>query len=108
MCERVFVLHKGKSIYDGDFNELINNINPHRRLIFEFIKLPNDKFIEDLKMKFSFEINDKILTATLAESNLQLLLSSLLENCKAGNISFEDLPVDDTLRNFFQNPEKYI
>lgn len=108
MCERVFVLHKGKSIYDGDFNELINNINPHRRLIFEFIKLPNDKFIEDLKMKFSFEINDKILTATLAESNLQLLLSSLLENCKVGNISFEDLPVDDTLRNFFQNPEKYI
>ena len=108
MCERVFVLHKGKSIYDGNFNELIKNINPDRRLIFEFIDVPNQKFIDTLKKKFNFEINSKILTSTLPESDLQKLLSSLLEYHKANNISFEDLPVDDTLRNFFQNPKKYI
>ena len=108
MCERVFVLHKGKAIYDGDFNELIKNINPHRRLIFEFIKSPNHHFINSLQSKFKFEMKGKILTANLSESNLQNLLSSLLENHKANNISFEDLPVDDTLRNFFQNPDKYI
>jgi len=108
MCERVFVLHKSKAIYDGDFNELIENINPHRRLIFEFIKSPNHHFINSLQSKFKFEMKGKILTANLSESNLQNLLSSLLENHKANNISFEDLPVDDTLRNFFQNPDKYI
>tara|TARA_Y100000814_G_scaffold291582_1_gene268293 strand:- start:194 stop:1183 length:990 start_codon:yes stop_codon:yes gene_type:complete len=108
MCERVFVLHKGKSIYDGDFNELINNINPHRRLLFEFIESPDEKFINSLKSKFDFTMNNKILTANLSESKLQNLLSCLLENHKANNISFEDLPVDDTLRNFFQNPKKYI
>ena len=37
MCNRVFVLNKGKSIYDGDFKTLIKNVNPERKLIFEFI-----------------------------------------------------------------------
>jgi len=108
MCERVFVLHKGKSIYDGNFNQLIKNINPDRRLIFEFMNKPDIKFINSLKENFSFTINNKILTANLPEANLQQLLSNLLKSHKANNISFEDLPVDDTLRNFFQNPNKYI
>jgi len=108
MCERVFVLHKGKSIYDGNFNQLIKNINPDRRLIFEFMNKPDIKFINSLKENFSFTINNKILTANLPEANLQQLLSNLLKSYKANNISFEDLPVDDTLRNFFQNPNKYI
>ena len=108
MCKRVFVLHKGKSIYDGDFNQLIKSINPSRRLIFEFMSTPNTDFINELNNKFKFEINNKILTAILPESDLQKLLSYLLENYKANNISFEDLPVDDTLRSFFQNPKKYI
>ena len=32
----------------------------------------------------------------------------LLKEYTAHNISFEDLPVDDTMRNFFENPKKYI
>ena len=110
MCKRVFVLHKGKSVYDGDFNTLIKNINPERKLVFEFINEPDYQFINNLKNDFSSDINinNKILTATLSESDLQELLSVLLKNNKANNISFEDLPVDDSLRNFFQNPNKYI
>ena len=108
MCERVFVLHKGKSIYDGNFNQLIKNINPDRRLIFEFMNKPDIQFLNTLKENYSFKINNKILTANLPESNLQQLLNDLLKSYKANNISFEDLPVDDTLRSFFQNPNKYI
>ena len=108
MCKRVFVLHKGESIYDGDFNKLIKNIDPKRRLIFEFINYPNKEFIKNLKKTFSFNINDKILTAISEDINLQRLLKCLLENVEGSNISFEDLPVDDAMRNFFHNPNKYI
>ena len=41
-------------------------------------------------------------------ANLPISVKILLENHTADNISFEDLPVDDTMRNFFQNPNKYI
>ena len=107
MCKRVFVLNKGKSVYDGDFKTLIKSINPKRRLIFEFIEVPNFDLLKNLKKRFNFYINHKVLTATLPENNLQKLLTALLKDYKANSISFEDLPVDDTMRNFFQNPDKY-
>jgi len=108
MCKRVFVLNKGKSVYDGDFKSLVQKINPKRRLIFEFDNFPNDSFIESLKNQYSFNLDDKILTAILSELDLQKLLATLLKNHTANNISFEDIPVDDAMKNFFQNPEKYI
>tara|TARA_B100000029_G_scaffold513068_1_gene611473 strand:+ start:388 stop:1380 length:993 start_codon:yes stop_codon:yes gene_type:complete len=108
MCERVFVLHKGKSIYDGNFNSLIKNINPKRKLVFEFINIPEKHLIDNLENKFNININDKILTAEHSEEDLQRLLKILLKQSKANNISFEDLPVDDSLKNFFKNPNKYI
>ena len=108
MCQRVFVLHKGESVYDGNFNTLIKSINPERKLIFEFINLPSGGMIENLKKSFDFNIINNILTATLPELKLQKLLKILLEHNMANNISFEDLPIDDSMRSFFQNPNKYI
>jgi ABC-2 type transport system ATP-binding protein len=108
MCKRVFVLNKGKQVYDGDFKTLVHKINPKRRLIFEFEDHPDANFIDSLKNKYDFKLNDKLLTAILSEVELQKLLNNLLKNYVANNISFEDIPVDDAMRNFFQNPEKYI
>ena len=108
MCQRVFILNKGKSIYDGNFNALIKSVNPKRKLVFEFVQNPSLEFINKLNKSFKFIINEKLLTATLPDSDLQDLLKILLNNQSANNISFEDLPVDDTLRNFFQNPHKYL
>jgi len=108
MCKRVFVLNKGKSVYDGNFIDLVKNINPKRKLVFEFNNLPNLNSLNSIKKKYSFNINDKILTAVLAENELQNLLNNLLENYKANNITFEDIPVDDAMKSFFENPQKYI
>jgi ABC-2 type transport system ATP-binding protein len=108
MCKRVFVLNKGKSVYDGNFIDLVKNINPKRKLVFEFNNLPNLNSLNSIKKKYSFNINDKILTAVLAENELQNLLNDLLENYKANNITFEDIPVDNAMKSFFENPQKYI
>ena len=108
MCKRVFVLNKGKQVYDGDFKILVHKINPRRRLIFEFEDHPDAIFIDLLKNEYDFNLKDKLLTAILSEIELQKLLNNLLKNYVAHNISFEDIPVDDAMRNFFQNPEKYI
>lgn len=108
MCKRVFVLNKGKSVYDGNFIDLVKNINPKRKLVFEFNNLPDLNSLNSIKKKYSFNINDKILTAVLAENELQNLLNDLLENYKANNITFEDIPVDNAMKSFFENPQKYI
>ena len=108
MCKRVFVLNKGKKIYDGDFDKLIKNINPKRKLIYEFPNSPNDKLLLSLDKKYKFELSDKVLTAFMPEDQLQNLLTDLMNIQTPSNLIFEDLPVDETMKNFFENPSKYL
>ena len=108
MCQRVLVLNNGSQIYDGLFNDLIKAINPERRLVFEFPEGTDLKYIDSLYGKFEFQIHDSILTAQLPESQLRELLSKLLEKFSPQSMSFEDLPVEETMRSFFQSPEDYI
>ena len=108
MCQRVLVLNNGSQIYDGLFNDLIKAINPERRLVFEFSEGTDLKYIDSLDRKFEFRIHDSILTAQLPELQLRELLSKLLENYSPQSMSFEDLPVEETMRSFFQSPEDYL
>ena len=108
MCERVFVLNKGKQIYDGDFKKLIKTINPKRKLIYEFPLSPDPQSIDELNKLYKFEINDNVLVAELPEHILQELLIQLLNIESPINMIFEDLPVEETMKNFFENPKKYL
>jgi len=108
MCKRVFVLNKGKKIYDGDFDKLIKNINPKRKLIYEFPNSPNNELILSLNKKYQFELSDKVLTAFMQEDKLQNLLTDLMAIQSPSNLIFEDLPVEETMKNLFSNPEKYL
>jgi len=108
MCKRVFVLNKGEKIYDGDFNALIKRINPKRKLIYELPKHLNDPNLNNLHEEYNFNIDDKILTAELSENKLQSLISELIKIIPPKNLIFEDLPIEEAMRNFFQNPHKYI
>ena len=49
-----------------------------------------------------------LLTAELSEDKLQNLVSSLIKIEPPQNLIFEDLPVEEAMRNFFENPDKYI
>ena len=53
-------------------------------------------------------LNDNILTAQLPESELKELLAILLDQSSPHSMSFEDLPVEETMKSFFQNPQNYL
>jgi ABC-2 type transport system ATP-binding protein len=108
MCKRVFVLNKGTQIYDGDFTTLIKRVNPRRKLIYEFPNIPNNDMINRLNEEFNFNVNDHVITAELSEDSLQKFLSGLLQIEAPKNLIYEDLPVEETMKNFFENPEKYL
>ena len=108
MCERVFVLNKGEQIYDGDFNNLIKSVNPKRKFIYELSNDYDSKIIEQLNKQFDFTLKDNVITAELSETILNNLLIKLLAISNPKTLSFEDLPVEETLRSFFANPTKYL
>ena len=108
MCERVFVLNKGEQIYDGNFNNLIKSVSPKRKFIYELSDHYDLDAIKLLHNEFDFAIKDHVITAELSEDLLNQLLIKLLNISNPKTLSFEDLPVEETLRNFFENPKKYL
>jgi ABC-2 type transport system ATP-binding protein len=108
LCKRVFVIHKGASLYDGDFDKLVNRVNPKRKLLFEFNEIPDRKKTERLSAKYNFHIDDTILHAELPDKELTNLVSELFQLGVPASITMEDLPVEDTMRSFFKEPEKFL
>ena len=108
LCKRVFVIHKGASLYDGDFDQLVNRVNPKRKLLFEFNEIPDSIKAERLSAKYNFRIDDTILHAELPDKELTKLVSELFQLGVPASITMEDLPVEDTMRSFFKDPEKFL
>jgi ABC-2 type transport system ATP-binding protein len=108
LCKRVFVIHKGASLYDGDFNDLVNRVNPKRKLLFEFNKIPDQSKTERLSENYNFRLDDTILYAELPDKELTKLVSELFQLGVPASITMEDLPVEDTMRSFFKDPEKFL
>ncbi len=108
MCKRVFVMNKGEGLYDGNFSDLVKKINPTKKLIYIFDKIPSNDIINDLQIQFDFKIDNDMLTAHLDDQLLNNLLKKLFEISSSQSFSIEDLPVEETMRSFFEKPENYL
>ena len=108
LCKRVAVLHKGEKLYDGDFDYLISKVNPPKRLIFEFSSEVNLDEVNSIDRDLPIKISDRVLTCEVSESGLTTLLDALYDIDKPTSVSIEDLPVEDTMRNFFNSPKKFL
>jgi len=108
MCKRVFVMNKGKGLYDGNFSELIKKINPTKKLIYTFDQKPSNEIIKDLNNEFDFKLENNILIASLEDKALNNLLKKLFGISNSQSFLIEDLPVEETMRSFFENPENYL
>ena len=108
MCKRVFVMNKGEGLYDGNFSELVKKINPTKKLIYTFDSMPSKDIMDDLNSKFNFEIENNMLIAHLDDNILNKLLKKLFKISNSQSFLIEDLPVEETMRSFFENPENYL
>ena len=108
MCKRVFVMNKGKGLYDGNFSELIKRISPTKKLIYTFDHIPSNDIINNLNSEFDFKLENNILIAHLEDKDLNNLLKKLFEISSSQSVLIEDLPVEETMRSFFENPNNYL
>ncbi|NOZ08585.1 MAG: ATP-binding cassette domain-containing protein, partial [FCB group bacterium] len=108
LCKRVFVIHKGRALYDGNFDILVNRVNPRKKLTFEFPDRPSADTIRMLQKNFTLSIEDQFLTAQLPDGELNDLLVQLFEIGKPKSFSLEELPVEETMKAFFADPEKFV
>ena len=108
MCKRVFVMNKGEGLYDGNFSSLIKKINPTKKLLYTFETIPDVQTINNLKENFEFTLDNNILIAQLNDDLLNQLLQKLFKISNPQSFLIEDLPVEETMRSFFEKPENYL
>jgi len=108
MCKRVFVMNKGEGLYDGDFSDLVNKINPTKKLIYTFDQIPSNDIINHLQSQFDFRLENNMLIAQLDDNLLNNLLKELFQVTNSQSFVIEDLPVEETMRSFFEDPENYL
>ena len=108
MCKRVFVMNKGEGLYDGNFSSLIKKINPTKKLLYTFETIPDIQTINNLKDNFEFTLDNNILVAQLNDDLLNKLLQKLFKISNPQSFLIEDLPVEETMRSFFEKPENYL
>ena len=108
MCKRVFVMNKGEGLYDGDFSALVKKVNPTKKLIYTFDQIPSNDIINDLKSQFDFRLENNMLIAQLDDNLLNNLLKELFQISLSQSFVIEDLPVEETMRSFFENPNNYL
>jgi len=108
LCKRVYVINKGKGLYDGDFSNLIKKINPKSKLIFQFNNIPNQKILSTIKDKYDIKINGLQITGELAEDSIKLLLIDLLKIDYSKNFKIDELPVEEAMKSFFTNPNLFL
>ena len=108
MCKRVFVMNKGEGLYDGNFSSLIKKINPTKKLLYTFETIPDIQTINNLKENFEFTLDNNILIAQLNDDLLNQLLQKLFKISNPQSFLIEDLPVEETMRSFFEKPEDYL
>ena len=108
LCKRVFVIHKGEGLYDGNFQELVHRTNPKKRLRFEFSSVPDENKIRQLNSGNQFKLEDKFLTAEMPDEEMMAFLKTLFLLDNPTSFSLEELPVEETMKAFFANPEQFI
>jgi len=108
LCKRVYVIHKGNGLYDGDFNDLIKKINPKSKLIFEFNNIPSHESIKKLKTKYNISIKNNQLLGELEDEKIKLLLIDLLKIDSSQKFTIDELPVEEAMKAFFINPDLFL
>ena len=108
LCKRVFVIHDGKGLYDGDFEKLIEKVNPFKKLVFELKSNSDINKLIKLLGKHKIEIHQNILSTQLPDEKMNQLISELFTLVTPKSFTVEELPVEDTMKSFFNNPKSFI
>ena len=108
LCKRVYVINKGKGLYDGNFDNLIKKINPKSKLIFQFNNTPKEHVLKTIKDKYDIKVNGLQITGELSEDKIKLLLIDLLKIDYSKNFKIDELPVEEAMRSFFMNPDLFL
>jgi ABC-2 type transport system ATP-binding protein len=99
LCERVIIIDKGKIIFDGKLEEIVEKFAPHKILSVVFSK---DFDLRKLEEIGEVEVLDfphaKILVSREASNSAA---AELLHHFPVADLNIEEIPIEDVIRQIF-------
>jgi ABC-2 type transport system ATP-binding protein len=100
LCPRVIVIDKGSLIYDGDLRALVKKVHPNKLVSFTMAGPIGPGELERLGEVVSSESGRVVLR--VPQDRLRDLVSHALANLPVVDLSVEDPPVEDIMRELFR------
>ena len=100
LCPRVIVIDKGHLIYDGDLRALVKKVHPNKLVSFTITGPIGPAELERLGDVVSSEAGRIVLR--VPQDRLRELVSHALANLPVVDLSVEDPPVEDIMRELFR------
>ncbi len=99
LCDRIIVIDKGKLLYDGDFRALIERVAPYKILRLQFEQAVS---CEQLAPFGKVDACDGLMAVLhVPRDRAAEAAARLLTQIKVDDVTFEDPPVEDIIRQVF-------
>jgi len=99
LCPRVIVIDKGELLYDGQLKELVRRIRPDKRLTIRF----STEIAPDVLARMGHVVSQTPLQAVLQVPMARVsdVMRDLLGSLPVGDLTVEDPPLDEVMRDLF-------
>jgi ABC-2 type transport system ATP-binding protein len=100
LCPRVMVIDKGRLIYDGGLADLVQRVRPDKRLVLRLLKPVDKRDLEALGGTL-VEHRDAEAVVQVSQAALQSAVSRALATLPLRDLSVEDPPLEEVMRDLF-------
>jgi ABC-2 type transport system ATP-binding protein len=100
LCDRVIVIHQGRSIYDGSLDGLVSRFSPCREVRVEFAReYPIEKLSGYADVQ---EIEGASVRFLVSQESITRKVSQMLAELEVVDLSITDPPIEDVIGHIFQ------
>jgi ABC-2 type transport system ATP-binding protein len=100
LCDRVLVIHQGRSIYDGSLDGLVSRFSPCREVRVEFAHVyPAEKLASYADVQ---EVEGASVRFLVPQESITKTVSQILAELEVVDLSITDPPIEDVIGQIFQ------
>lgn len=100
-CDRMILIDKGKLLYDGGVEEIIEKYGKQRKLIVEFADNPEVKPIENVEIS-DIEHNKKEFSFNCDKVSIKNLMKELTDNYNLIDFTVREMEIETIVRNIYE------
>lgn len=98
LAKRIMLIDNGRIIFDGELKKLVSDYS-HEKMITITLEKPEDKTLETLKIKYDYQF--PLLKIRMGKKELNSLLSEILDKFDFSDLTIEDEPIEEIIKNIF-------